>query len=244
MCTPHPILLGRATQGVKLLWSMISACELAATADAPGELRFCHHHKWCAPHSIKHPKQLACPICMEDELWYDLGKAQKPCATSQLPMMQQLDGMLPRPIWVCEARVVPNWNAGVDIYVFNPPLAIQIDGHQHFASPHHKTSVADQQQADVCCNKAAWDAGVPLLRMHHTDCGQHGSELLIKVMAYVRDNPKHKLLVLSYSFQSVRLEGLQLVSPKPLYAEHMQTELDCASFEDIHSSTWFSKLTL
>lgn len=243
-CTPLPVQIGRATQKVKLVWRMISTCKLDATADAPGDLCFCRHFKWCAPHSLKQPSQLACPMCMDDGLWGLLREAPKPCAASQLQIMQQLDAMRPCPVWVREARVVPNWNACVDIYLFTPALAIQIDGHQHFASPHHGTSVAAQQQADVRCNKAAWEGGVPLLRMHHTDCGQHGSDLLIRVVAYVQDNPKHKLLVLSYSFQSVRFEGLPPVSPKPPYTKHVQHELDCTFLiNGIHGSTWFIKPT-
>lgn len=98
-----------------------------------------------------------------------------------------------------------HWHGLVDFYFPALNLCLQFDGSQHFDghSMHAHAAGDMQQERDLAFNAAMWQAGVRVVRMHHTDDGVNGKCMVLAALNWCQVNPGRRLLLLSYSFSGI-----------------------------------------
>lgn len=133
----------------------------------------CHrgwqHYKYCTPQALHKEADLWCPFCMYNVCdWQAAGKA--PITNNELMFMglMSVHGCSER--W-CHQVKDNIWHGCFDFYNWCENVFVQVDGACHWHGM-HTNSAAAVRHRDFCCNQAAFNAIVGLVRVHESDLQQ------------------------------------------------------------------------
>lgn len=99
-----------------------------------------------------------------------------------------------------EAVVVPCWRGGVDFWLFEHNLIIQVDGEQHFFLDMHGTPAKEQQALDRKFDALCWALGLRVVRVHFKDANR-ALLLLAKALRLVRRHPRVRFVLYSQFYK-------------------------------------------
>lgn len=98
---------------------------------------------------------------------------------------------------------VPWWKGLLDFVHLSSGLAWNVDGSIHFEIRFHNVPASDVREDDIKCNAAAWNAGWPLVRVHHEDTrGVRPLRIVRAILDYRARFPQGPLLVLSPAYRA------------------------------------------
>lgn len=137
------------------------------------KLTGCHrgqqHYKICTPRALHKPDDLWCPFCIYDSCqWQAAGKA--PITSNELMFMQLLRDSGRSQHWCHQVRH-ETWHGSFDFYNWYENVFVQVDGACHWYGMHNNNATTVRNR-DSCCNQAAYNAGVGLVRVHKNDLQQ------------------------------------------------------------------------
>lgn len=137
------------------------------------KLAGCHrgrqHYKYCTPQALHKETDLWCPFCMHDGChWEAAGKAQ--IAGNERMFMRLMSVHGHSEHWCHQVRH-NTWPGSFDFYNWFENVFVQVDGACHWHGM-HTNSAAAVRDRDFCCNHAAFNAGLGLVRVHESDLQQ------------------------------------------------------------------------
>jgi hypothetical protein len=191
-----------------------------ATGCSPGQ----QHYRLITPKALQKPKDLQCRLCNPEMV--DVG--------TEVAFIErgQEAGFLKDIIWQWQPADPKWWHGRVD-FLHHPTMTlIQIDGSAHFER-YRSGQPGQQLQRDMQFNKAAWDRGERVLRIHHADLPECHQVLQ---PCFNKPGP-----FLAFSCSYVH-QGWQHAGKQVRYLEAMAEQLGCRCYcnMDCRAVVWLT----